>query len=223
MANIPKTGGAVVRGASGGPEREGQVAVDPDAWVITLFRALKNYVLTNTDEDIYDIRFDFPNTVDLGEFMPLDKTVIHFEIDDIQNPPIGFGENILQVDRDEDTEQIVEHEAKQHRVEFDVGIWASTKSGGVTARLKAYQLLNDLFVGAQAYRNMLDITGIEVRNFSGGNFIKEEISDIDVFRVMNMNLTVHIFSRRTKGPAPFIVEVLEDPSLTTSDGLEIDA
>jgi hypothetical protein len=214
-----KTGGANTKASGGGGEQvktaPETILFDPDHWVTSAWRSLKGYVLASIDEDIYQIHFGFPEASDLGEWLPLEKTLIHFEIDDITHPPIGFGDQIIDQEYDDTDETLVEHEAQIHIINFDVGVWASAKSGGVTARLEAYQLLTDLFNGPTAFQNLHDI-GIELRSFTGGSFIKEEIDNISVFRVVNMVLVIRVVSRRIVGPTPYITQIEVQPAVTLS-------
>lgn len=215
---VNKVGGGIARGVGGGVMHAINAAiitpVDPDEWVVTLFRSLESYVKASLDTDIYEVGFSFPTATDIGRWLPLDKTLIHFEIDGINPVVLGFGDNIVDATYSDADHSVSEHEANVHIVNFDIGVWASERTGGVTARLRAYQRLNDLFVGASAY-HALQSLGIELMNFTGGNFIKEEIDNIPIFRVTGMILEVKIFSRRIRVPVPYIGDVFINPQLDT--------
>lgn len=168
---------------------------------LSLFRALESYLEQYIDQELYTLVAGFPSADDLGNFQPFPKTIIHYDIDDIQNPILGFGSNkILQQFHDDGT--VTEIEARQHVVSWDIGVWASDRSGGITSRLVAYQLLNSLFHGTQVFHLVEDAYGFEILSFVGGNFIKEEINDMPIYRVTNMSLTTKIFSSVDQIPLP---------------------
>lgn len=194
--------------------------IDPDNWVVTTFRILKEYVEAEFDSDIYDIVFAFPSASDLGQAMPLDKTLIHFEMDAPLNPLLGIGRNVVSSVLDTAAKTIIEYEGLIHHLNFDVGIWASARSGGVTARMEAYQILNNLFAGSVAFFNLQPF-GIEIQSFNGGTFIKDEINDVEIFRMIDMTLMLTVYSRQAY-PISYYLDSIDDfvqePELTTADG-----
>jgi hypothetical protein len=191
------------------------LAFDPENWFVSLFRSLEDYVKAKADLDIYDVRGGFPSNNLLTELLPLGKTLIHFDTDDVNNPIFGFGENVVDNVYDDVAGTVLPMEAKMHTVNWDVGIWTSPRSGGTTARMTAYQLLTDLFTGVLAFRDLRDSRGIEIVSFNGGNFIEEEIDDITVFRVADMTLITRVFSKTTPiAPLPFIGDVTQIESIT---------
>jgi len=192
-----------------------QSAYNPDNWLLSLTRAIKNYVNRHSST-IYDIRMEFPDTKQRQAFAQLEKTVIHFEIDDIDSPRFGMGDNIVDATFDDISKTVTEFEAKPHIVMFDVGIWTSAKAGGTTARMRAYQLLDELFNGSIAFKRMLAEEGVEIRDFRGGSFVQEAISDVPVFRALGITLSVRVFERRTDDPKPYIEQVNQLPALTIS-------
>ena len=164
---------------------------------------------------------EWPSTTDLGKMMPLSKTLIHFEIDSVTNMPIGFGEQ-KDVTVDPVSGITTEFECRRHDVNFDVGIWSSARSGGTTARLNAYQLLTEMFVGPSAYFALKEI-GIELMGFTGFACIREEIDDIEVFRAMDMTLMLRVYSQKALDDGQAIQTIIQDGVITIDDELLIDA
>lgn len=195
------------------------IQFDPDHWMTSVFRTLEGYVKAYIDSDIYEIKFGFPSSENLGEWLPFEKTIIHFEIDDISHPPLGFGDNIVDTEYDDVDFTITESEVQTHLINWDIGVWASAETGGVTARLQAFQILSDLFDGPSAYQN-LKALGIEIRNFAGGAFVKEEIDNVSVFRVVNITLVTRVFSRKRIGPTPYITGIDVAPEVSV-DGEDV--
>jgi hypothetical protein len=210
MPNIDKTFGATST-LRGGIIR----GLDAEAWLESLTRVLDAYVNRNSSV-VYDIRFSFPEADERADFIKLPQTIIHFEIDDIDNPKFGMGDNVVDEIFDETGVTVQGIEAVPHVVDIDVGIWASPNSGGTTARLRAYQLLNRLFTGAEAYENLLREGDIEIINFTGGSFIREKVSDIALFRVVGISLKVRVFERRVRAPVSFIEAVEQEQDLEIS-------
>lgn len=194
------------------------LGIDPDNWVESLFRIFEGFIKTKLDQDIYDIRFSFPSANDIGVFLPLDKTIIHFEMDNISNPMFGIGRNVVQTDVNADNKTIVEWEAIEHQLNFDVGVWASARSGGITARLRAFQRLSNLFCGSGAFFDLQKL-GIEIMNFSGASFIKEEINEVSVFRITNMTLEMRVYSRRAYMTQTYIDDIEQNSQLTNPDNV----
>lgn len=181
---------------------------DPDNWLLGLTRTLKSYVEANINaDDLVNVEMSYPDTDDWTKETPLAKTLIHFEIDNQQNPVIGFGtpgkpsltvptgyDPADPLATDPQTERI--DEAAWHIVNFDVGVWASVESGGGTARMKYHQLLVNLFTVAGAKQKMYDDTGgIWVVSFDGGRHATDRINDLPVWRALEMTLIVRVSSR----------------------------
>jgi hypothetical protein len=189
---------------------------DPENWLVTLQRTLKEYAATgfqNSVKDnngnpvglnLYEIIFEFPSTVDPLQKVPFEKTLIHFEFDDIVNEELGFGDNIFRTNYDEATDTIRPQEGKMHRVNFDVGIWTSDRAGGTTHRLRAYQVLENLFHGSRARKALFRASthgdgGIEILQYTGGRFITERVGDVVTYRSVDGQLEVRVFSRTPMG------------------------
>lgn len=191
---------------------------DPDKWLISLQRSLKDYVEANLNlTDVYELEMSYPSADELAKKVPLPLTILHFEIEDTQMVPFGLGDNVVNVVYDELGGTVEEWEAHCHEVDINVGVWASVESGGVSARLVARQDLDALFVGPAARDAcMAQTDGIEILSFSGGLFVNDLINDIPIFRVVDAMLRVRVYSRTRKAPVTFIEDVGQSP------GLEID-
>lgn len=205
---IDKTLGAS-SAASGGFLR---TAFDPDKWLESTLRSLKNYIQRSSSE-VYDIRLEYPAADQQADFPNLDRTVIHLEIDDIDNPIFGLGGSYVDEIFDDSAETVQLVEAQGHVINFDVGIWSSMQAGGTTARMRAYQLLNDLFNGSLAFKQVQEELGIEIMGFRGGSFIQDKISDLPVFRALDIELIVRVYGRRLDAPRTYISEIDQQPSL----------
>lgn len=206
---------------------------DPDNWLISLHRSLREYILRgfknsvkngNGDsigDQVYQVEFDFPGSDQLARLMPLQKTLIHFVVDDIENPILGFGDAVVSRTPDPTNTYMIEEEAVPHVVNYDVGIWASDDSGGSTARLEAYQVLNSLFSGPLAMNGCrVQTGGVEIRSFVGGRFIIETINDVPVFRTVDTTLVVRVYERNTPDleDRPLADEIVQNPGLTVMPG-----
>lgn len=191
---------------------------DPDNWLVSLQRSLKDYIATNLDlTDVYELEMSYPTSESIVKKMPLPLTILHFEIDEPRLIPFGFGDNVVAGVYDEDGGTVEEWEAHCHEVDINVGVWASVESGGVTARLVARQDLDKLFVGPAAREACMASTdGVEILSFSGGMFVNDTIGDMVVFRVVDATLRVRVYSRTRKAPISFVDDVGQSP------GLEID-
>jgi hypothetical protein len=195
---------------------------NPDLWAETMWRSLKTYIDGLIDPAIYDVVLGYPAADELSRLMPLPKTLIHFDIEEIRESPLGMGDNYVNYLRDDTppppiTGQTIEYwEAHQHVVDFDIGIWASAESGGVTSRLEARTVLSRLFSGKHAYVACMSITdGVHIKQFSGGRDLNDTIDDVPLWRMVDVTLTVLVFSRFKIQPAvPYIADlddVIQEP------------
>jgi hypothetical protein len=196
---------------------------DPENWLLSTTRALKEYV-ENAFNDAYKVVMEFPSTDEVLETMPLDLTIIHFEIDDQDHRRLGFGDNYGAINYDAGTHQSNPQEAAIRILNFDVGVWASDRSGGVTSRLRAQQTLGFLFEGslAQAKLDAAVDAGdgrIEILNYRGGRSLTDKINDVDVYRMVDATLEIRVFSRTPLVPLE-AVPALEVTNI--DDNLEID-
>jgi hypothetical protein len=187
---------------------------DPYNWLPSMFRTLKEYVLDGVDKSrkhfteniglqAYEIVFDFPAARLDPHKLPFTNenndivTLIHFEIDNIDNQPLGFGEGRFRETPYSATGTIVPEEAESHEVNFDVGIWATDSSGGSTSRLEAYGILDSLFSGPSAQSACQSLTGgVLIRSFGGGRFINDSVNDIRLYRVADVELVCHVYSSK---------------------------
>lgn len=195
------------------------MSYDPEIWLESLVREIKAYADSNFN-DTYQVVMEFPGPMLDRSELPLSKTVIHFEIDDILDSLIGLGDNKFADNYDSTAHTVNPQYARQHRVNFDVGVWASAKSGGVTSRLRAKQTLEEMFGAVNGQLNLRAASDggdgyIEVISYTGGRMIMDTINDSPVYRMIDTALVVRVFSRTklatTAGPA--IEEIIQDPNL----------
>jgi hypothetical protein len=195
----------------------------PETWLESATRGIQDYAFNGFDKsvhiagfdkghEVYDIIMEFPETDHIMKMVPLGKTVIHFEIDTIESSVLGFGDNTAKRISDPLLGVLFEQEGRRQEINFDVGIWTADRAGGSTARLRAYQVLLNLFQGAQATNALRTATDggdgqVELLSFMGGNFATETIGDIRVFRMLNCELRVRVFSRT---PTPFEIVIPDD-------------
>jgi len=217
---------------------------NPEEFLETAMRGLKDYAeagfkrsvlddgLNEVGDEIYEIIMEFPPTDEILKHVPLGKVLISFEIDDIDNRVLGFGDGIHRDNYDALLQLHKPQEAGEHRINLDVGIWCSNVSGGVTARLRAYQTLRNLFQGPLAINRLRQATtsyvqgesegGIEILEFTGGRFYQESINDLTIFRLINCQLIVRVFSRTpVEDLIPTIEEVTQIPELIIDDNLQL--
>jgi len=174
--------------------------------------------------EIFDVRFDWPDSNDMPQDVELSKTIIHFFISDVRNERIGFGDNITEENITGPTQHDIEFvESNRHVLEYDIGVWASDQSGGVTNRLLAYQTLVNAFQGEMAKQACYEFTGgVEILSFNGGRFIQDAINDVRVFRVTDATLMVRIFSRKAITMTDIVVDPIDTDPSDVDSGLVID-
>jgi len=201
------------------------VTYDPTAWVTTMQRSLKEYVLAEIDAVIpegglnaFEVVMDYPISAAGSLEADLQKTIIHFEIDDINSIKLGFGSDIVKVEYTPgdvaNAATIVESEARCHRVNYDVGVWASDVSGGATSRLVAYEILDKALGGEMARQKCKTVTqGVEITGFTGGKFVIDTLNDVRVFRVVDCSLDVRVYSRKD-GTQIVADTISQDPHFT---------
>lgn len=194
---------------------------DPDNWVTSLQRSLESYLATKLDPAVYEIVADYPDPDQLAKRMPLDKTLVHFAMEDPRQMIFGLGDNF--VDDEEGGDGSIERwEARCHEVTYDIGVWASPESGGTTSRMEAREALDNLFNGSQAQAACLAATdGVDVRSLTGGRCVQETINELIVYRMVDIALVVRVFSRVRAA----VVQTAEDidyvPELTIDGDLTI--
>lgn len=196
---------------------------DPEHWLETTVRGIKDYVTDNINTRIYDVRMEFPGSdLDSGKIkMPMRQTIIHFEIDDMPDRPIGFGDRPMVENYNVVDDTVNPQWAAMHMINFDVGIWASDDSGGTTQRMRAKQELQRLFGFPPSIAALRAATdggdgAVEILRYSGGNFTVDTINDVRVYRMVNGELEVRVFSRTPLSdiPAPAITGIDQSPGLT---------
>lgn len=193
---------------------------NPEKYIETAVRGIKDYVTANLNTRIYEVVMEFPGASLDASKMPLRKTIIHFEIDDSVDSPLGFSPDPLVWNYVVD-DGVYPQWAAMHRLNFDVGVWASDDTGGTTARMRAKQELQRLFGYQSSITALREATDggdgcVEITRFSGGNFAVDQVGDVRMYRVVNAELEVRVFSR-TPLPtesAPAIEDIVQAPNLT---------
>lgn len=221
---------------------------NPEEWMETLIRGLKDYAEEGfknsvTDpsnnavgDQVYTVIMEYPESGSQLFKAPVDKTIIHFEIDDIVDRELGFsgmGQTIVKETYDPDLQQVIPQEGVEHRVNFDVGIWTSDRAGGITARARAYQNLVRLFQGKLAFDDLFNATkrtdagefdgALEILDFTGGRFVTDMINDVTMYRMVNCNLDIRCYSRTSplRTPIPTIEGIFQDPELIIDDNVTL--
>lgn len=207
----------------------------PDRWLSSLMDALEGQMRYSINEwmgvedssNVVEISLthlgserETSEDIDIGD---LDKLLVTVNIDDLDNQALGFGNNVVSGEITEPTEdeagKVLEYAARMHMVNIDLGIIASDKAGGSSARLQGYEMLDSMFGSPfkrQRFRELTD--GIEIVSFTGGRFAKDTINDIRVFRVVGAELVVRVYSRDVASDEIIIVDdVIQNPSLVIGD------
>jgi hypothetical protein len=193
---------------------------DPEKWLETTLRGIKDYVTANLNTRIYEIVMEFPGPKLDDSKLPIRKSIIHFEIDDIVDRPVGLGDDPMEWNYD--VAGIVNPQwAAMHQINFDVGIWTSDDSGGTTARMRAKQELQRLFGFPPSVNALRAATNggdgcVEIIRYTGGSFTLDTINDVRMYRMVNGELDVRVFSRTplSDTPGPAIEEIVQSPGLT---------
>jgi hypothetical protein len=197
------------------------VSYDPEIWLESLIREIKAYVTGSINTRIYDVVMEFPGAMIDAEKMPIQKTLIHFAVDAIDSREVGLGDNVFATNYNDTTGEIQPQAAMVNLVNFDVGVWSSDKSGGTTARMRARQILQNLFGinAVDSFRTRTDggDGGIEILRISGGRFTTETVTDIRLYRMIDCQMDVRVYSRTPLASTetqPAIEEILQAPDLT---------
>ena len=207
-----------------------QTLFSPDRWLETTVRGIKDYVRDRVNTNIYDVVMEYPDLLSAESTVPHGKTMIHFEIDMIDTEQLGFSgafDGAWVHEYSVDTGDVTPKYAARHLVNFDVGIWSWDRSGGITARLRARQLLHTILGLPQSGVSLRDATdggdgGIQVMSFTGGRFITDRINDVPTYRMVDSNLNVLVFSRATDIDIPAIGDIYILPELTIDDSVPIE-
>lgn len=202
----------------------------PDSWLTTAFAAFTDYISTEIDKyvrddasdpvglQVYDLVMDYPHSDELPKAGEFTKTIIHLSLDDVDNRRLGFGDGVVSWTEipGVDGSTLSPEEAQMHTLNFDVGVWASDQSGGVSSRLRAYEMLDYIFNGEMARQKANAVTGgVEIIGYQSGRFVPDKINDIRVFRVVGAEVVVRVFSRK-KVPTDNVIvdgELIQDPNL----------
>jgi hypothetical protein len=206
----------------------------PDNYLTSTMRALEEYVkdgfgLDGTDSDPYEISMNYPDVTEMAKTrMPLERTIIHFEIDDNRYVMTGMGDQVFDAHyevvpgSDPIQETIIEHEGRCHEIDLDVGVWASAETGGPTSRMQAREVLDTLFSGSGAYRACHAATdGIEILSLRGGRNLIDLINDIPIFRTVDMTLRIRVYARFKKFPKPVVEEIGQAYEILIDENLTI--
>lgn len=196
---------------------------DPEDWLLSTTRAIKSWVEQGLDLTVYEVLMGFPgagmNSSSVS--VPFSKAMVHFEVDAIDSGRVGFGDGAFALNYDEAAKTVTPQYGEVHNINFDVGIWTSDRSGGGTARLLLRQHLQQIFgVGAvERFRAATDKGdgGVAIINFTGGRNTPDAINDVPVYRTINSELEVRVFSRTKLVPdeaAPAIEQIDQSPGLT---------
>lgn len=206
------------------------VQFSPDAWMTSLIDSLQDYVSSEIDNyiidpngfpiglHVYEVVMEYVEADDLPITAEFDKTIIHFDVDDSDNKPIGMGTgetSSTEAVQPDGSTLVTSWEARSHVVNFDVGVWATDISGGPTSRTRAYEMLDYILNGQAAKQRCFDATGgVEIRFYNSGRFVKETINDIRVFRMVGAELEVRVFSRNVAATETIVDgEPVEQPNL----------
>jgi len=209
---------------------------NPEQFLESTLRVLKEYLENEFQRAVnngqsyvgteaYEIVSEFPGPDLDTRKMPMQKTIVHFEVDDIQSDLLGFGDNVFAHTYDDTTGEITGRTGEVHLINFDIGIWASDASGGTTARMRAKQILQNCLGGARGIVKLRNFSdggdgALEIVGYSGGRFVMDRINDMQVFRMIESTLVVRVYSRvplddDMTGPAITDIEV--DPLVWIED------
>jgi hypothetical protein len=193
---------------------------NPDKPIYTHFQMLKDYIedeLPNVE--VYDIVNSYPTADEFTSRMPLEKTIIHFDIANNEESLLGFGDNVVQSFHNDPDFELIEWQAQELQLTWDVGVWASARSGGVSARFMALDDLRVLFSGAYAVERGR-LRDFEIMSYGGARFLVDTINDVEVYRVADIELVTRVFGRMIIPTQIFVADVIIE-SHTEIDGVEI--
>lgn len=203
---------------------------DPVEWLVTTMRQLRLYTADRLGElaaleDIVTVEIGFPDTSVWTKTSPLDTVLVHFELDDEDDSPLGFGKpgvsEIVTVtegeeEEAEEFEAELFSEAARHRLNFDVGIWVSAEMGGKTKLWETRQALKNLYAtvtGREAFN--IATEGLNVVGFDGGRDALDRINDLPVWRTIGITMMLDVFSKHTpETPDLLALDFTQVPQLT---------
>lgn len=180
---------------------------DPEDWLVSLTRGLEDYAKSKLNNGVIQVQMSFPDPAQIIQPHPLDKVLVHFERDDVSSPAWAFG--VQGVDEWSDPSHLSGtfqvQEAHRRIVNFDVGVWATLDAGGETMRMKVVQALHDIFGSNGARLDFNEqLGGVTLVGFDGGRDWTDRISDMPVWRTVNMTLVLEAFSK-TVPDEPWVV------------------
>jgi hypothetical protein len=196
---------------------------DPESWLETAVRGVKDYAEQALNGS-YEIVMEFPTQEFDSRTTPWDKTIVHFAIDSQDDYALGFGSEPTVWNFSEAEQGVFPQWGAAHRINFDVGVWATDASGGLTSRLRAKQYLHDAFGLPQGVMLLREATDnddgkLEIISFSGGRNLIDTVNDFRVYRMVDCNLEIRVFSR-TRMPdeaGPAIMDIPQEPVLFIND------
>ncbi len=197
----------------------------PETPLTSLLRSLNHYMrvgsppnIAGLPEPLYDLVASYPAADDQLFKVPLPKTLIHYDFDLIHGRGLGFGDSVTFAEFDDANALITEHEARWYDVDVDIGIWASTESGGPTSRMEVREILDNLFAGSAAYHACFAVTtGVQITDLMGGTNITDSYNDVTIFRMVDISLRCTVFGRRVLSPYSYIEGIEQDPGLEIDD------
>lgn len=183
---------------------------DIDNWLVSSTRVLRGYIADALGE-LVTVELNFPDTMEL---LPLPKTLVHMEVDDMGHPVVGFGIPTAEVFNDV-TGTVLSQDLAVHEVNYDIGVWASRESGGATHRMEVVQALSALFAPAAAKQAFREATGMSVVSFNGGRNELDRLNGTPVWRALDMTLVVRVVSRHVPEVAEIMAtSITQDQELT---------
>lgn len=191
-------------------------AYNPDDWLLSTTRVLGSYIKDTLNDLDTEVEMSFPDTSKWTKTTPLAKALIHLEQDHISDPVLGFGIPGVEVPTSPPDGTYKFHEAAEHLVNYDVGVWVSAEAGGSTKRMVLTQALKNIFAtvtGKQAFN--VATGGLWAVSFEGGRNELDRVNDIPVWRAFDMTLIVRVFSRHIPPSTTGLTAKIDQaPSLT---------
>lgn len=195
---------------------------DPTDYLISTQRVLGSYVADklaeNDDVVVVDVEMSFPGSDTWEKLLPLERPLVHFEIDDDPEMRLGFG--VAQTIEDSPGDTVVISEPALHEINFDVGIWTSVQSGGPVKRTQIRQALYSIFGPAGARQQFTQDTGIVVKSFGGGNDVLDRVGDVPVYRTTSGTLIVSVFSKHTRQDPVGVVLTFDQEQKLSIEGAD---
>lgn len=208
--------------------------LNPNQWFTSTVRALKEHVneafAVEMGVAAVTVVFGHPGAAELAELLPEPQPVISFETDDITTTNVGFGDDVvkstvLMLDPDGNPATLndfwmIHEEGKRHVLNFDIGVWCSDYAGGYTACMRVYEVLQKI-LGTSRSRDTFNkaSNGVSILSFSGGRIVVDKVNDIRVYRLIDAEMNVRVFSRNVNLPG----DEREVAKIVQAPGLKIDS